>query len=1441
MPLNGLNIDFPIKKANGDSFHGLVLHKATYDSTVMSLDDKISGDVYYQDNTLSCNMDEFVEYNGVKFTIVNPPTIVREGLVKDNSDAKGLTKYSFEFYHPMYMLANMPFNDVAVSYDENKYKSQDNTFSWVGKLPDFAAKLAKNLQNTVWAVEVAGTDVISPSKLDELSDVLSFDKNTIADALKTAYDTWKVPFIIDTIATTDARYQQGKKYLIRFGLPSNEIYENDEAKQAGVPFVFQFGQGVGLKNNSATPKNNKIVTRLAGYGAERNVPFGYPQIKWTGNQDWEYTINNDSTAEHSYPIYKGIVNGEWVKLIKHPFTRKRLMPTIYVEKVNKKVDPNNAEYDPDIEIIDYYDATDGTVYPNTINLLAPSYEIHEFDDIYPRLGEQEVSDAYPIKDNTKERDTDWDDTATDEGEYVQGYFKITLPILDFDLYACAAITEQMQINMRSGACIGCTFDVQVDWDDYKKKFYDSDGNFVPQGSQRDFDVYPDSSQKQITIIVKKDTDTFGTMLPNKFQNPKDGDKFVILGISLPLRYITNAQYELDEAMREYMLENNVYYFEYPLKFDEYFLAQHTYILQQIKGNSVVRFEFAGETISLYVKQISIKYNNTPLPEYDITLTDDVDIVINKIGQTTEDLSKMRVQVSALQTYLNKTYIEELNNKLSRSVDDVARGKITFSRGFDVGNFIAGSSGASMTIGGDDSTSLELDFLTVRRAAKFREITIQELKHIGGELALTAAAMVCSKVEQASGGYKCYFETTDGERTVYQEFVVGDQARCQQFQLIDVDGVHEATKYYWRVVTEVGSDYIVLSNEQGLHDGDGVPAVGDKIVQLGYRKELNDDNDIPYRTTAIILSATSDDAPSAKYYEGITSFSLSNVVKDDGYSDGRFHSNTYGSAYIGAKDRSSYIEYTPENGIRVNAVLNVGSQLADGTNVNALMTGDINLLLNSGFTGDYQSIDVSTTSTFDGETVVYSPSFKYWDYNTGCLTRQSNESASGYECYMGSIGRLSQAISNIKETTYVVSVKAFNEGGGNLTMSFGGVENTYELDETPRYFAFKVVNPINGVFALSTSTGCVVCEPMVSEGNVFDAWSMSPMDNDKAMGEYYAYSYLMNALAQASTTINKGLVLTQLIKVGNYRNGSMVQETGGMNGLVTDSDGTTDPFIWGGGTMDAALYTIMKYKDDPSYQATQQEIAQMAKFVVTHGGRAILNDIVLRGYIYAEGGVFNGIVYASGGSFKGSIEATGGKIGGMTVTQSGIGISGVDITGSDSYTYLTDGTFEYTRKYNNVVAATVKVGQDTVIDDNNNYRNPVLSINVNDTVTSSPTALSVSCVGTQGDAAAIRIGRGFVQGFKLPFVWYSRVNVNSYNVVDGSCIVLRTADGSNVLLDGDAETGSLVFIKSLDTGDFNINATTQNSSTVTLEQCVGEKSTDLRIYLKTPDDGWVKLL
>lgn len=865
-----INKTFPIYKADGTSFYGLEIRKATVESVVMSLGDKISGDVYYPNNALQFTMQEYVVLDGVCYYLVNPPTIVREGLVKDNSGLNGMTKYSLVFYHPMYMLGNFPFTDKAVTNDEENYLAQNNTFSWIGNLFDFAEKLNVNLEYTDWLVfaNIEQENEAQYQKANKLSDVLTFDKQFISDALKTAFDTWEIPFTITSI-DRDVEVEGQlvhKSFLIEFGLPSQEILGTN-----GQPFVFKFGQGVGLKNNSRTPKNNKIVTRIVGTGSEQNIPFGYPQIRWWGDQRWDFTeyegseihydesgkVTNNPTPT-AYPIYKGILGGQYVKLIKHTFTRKTLMPSVYVDCVFNKVSPYlertlpngeivpNPNYNRQGQIIDYYDAVDTqeTQYPNPINTNAPSVEIHQFEDVYPRLGEANIVTAYPINTsntsgkiivtplissfitnvlapaqlaspNQNEKDAiqglidfltlvdgggvvipyydsntggsytysivvqpkgtgyqgiwvvnytsdnfkvenqelceqslapTWDDTMDDNGKYVQTYFKIQLPILDYDLYACASITENMQINMRDGACIGCTFNVMVDWEDYKKNFYDEEGNFAPDGEQRNRLKYPDSSEVSIELICQKDLDTFGTLMPNKYQYPSANDQFVILGISLPTSYITNAQEELDETMKEYMLENNIHYFDYPLKFDEYFLTTHQDILAQIKNNNIVRFQYIGTNMALYIKQIIVKYGEGVLPTWDITLTDDVEIVLSKIGQVTDDVSRMRVQLSELQKYYNENIITLIEGKLSKVSDDVAQGRITFQQGLDAigsillsneiksNDFASGLGGRGWRI--DHMGNAEVESLKVRSYLEVIELLINRLQAQEGDTLFT---------------------------------------------------------------------------------------------------------------------------------------------------------------------------------------------------------------------------------------------------------------------------------------------------------------------------------------------------------------------------------------------------------------------------------------------------------------------------------------------------------------------------------------------------------------------------------------------------------------------------------------------------------------------------------------------------------------------------------
>lgn len=597
-----------------------------------------------------------------------------------------------------------------------------------------------------------------------------------------------------------------------------------------------------------------------------------------------------------------------------------------------------------------------------------------------------------------------------------------------------------------------------------------------------------------------------------------------------------------------------------------------------------------------------------------------------------------------------------------------------------GDYHTDSTGAKIQVKEDGTSIAEFDYITIRRAAQFRDITIRELRHIGGELAITPAAMVCSKVERLNSNgeviadkdntepssFKCYFETKDsddGSKKVFNYFRPLDQARCQQFD-IAADG-SKKTRYYWRLVMSVGENYIVLSNlANGGMDSltTSEPLVGDNIVQLGYQG-----SDDPNRQSAIILSSTSDDAPSQKMYQGISSFSLDGcLVKDEGYdaATGVFHCNIYGDSFIGSKDGGYFTYDSKHKKATFKGTVNFES---DSTLPGGLPVTDIakkddlkdlniksgNLLRNTSFCGDYESIDISEDIEISEDKETFSEKLKYWTMENASVI-DTEDSTSGKAVRIG--GTLSQQLAQplLAGKAYVLSFKG---KGTTVRVSVGG--ETQDVDMTSSFERYELhitcSDAENDVFSMD-STNCVICEIMLSYGKLAPAWSPSYSDNDKSMAEFQNMKFITDAITQGSTTIDGGLVMSQQFKVGNFRDKKMIKETGGMSGYYNDDD---SPYLWGGGTLEQAIYTIQKYKDNPNYEPTADELNNLAKFVVTHGGRAILTDIILRGIIYAEGGVMKSIK-SPNGNFEIDEE---GNLKAKDVTSVGGSFKNVSISGN----------------------------------------------------------------------------------------------------------------------------------------------------------------------------------
>lgn len=169
-------------------------------------------------------------------------------------------------------------------------------------------------------------------------------------------------------------------------------------------------------------------------------------------------------------------------------------------------------------------------------------------------------------------------------------------------------------------------------------------------------------------------------------------------------------------------------------------------------------------------------------------------------------------------------------------------------------FVSGLLGAGTRL---KDNHLELDEITVRKRMNVFELFIQRVRAVGGQLLLSPASIKISTVEELENGYKCSFNTDD--QTIPEPFVLNDQAFHQTF-------TGKGINRYWRLTTEAGDDYFVLSKTD-CEPGSGIPQPGDEVILLGNRTDKA-------RQSAMMLSAYGNDAPYLDTYDGINDYNLS---------------------------------------------------------------------------------------------------------------------------------------------------------------------------------------------------------------------------------------------------------------------------------------------------------------------------------------------------------------------------------------------------------------------------------------------------------------------------------------------------------------------------------------------------------------------------------------
>lgn len=621
---------------------------------------------------------------------------------------------------------------------------------------------------------------------------------------------------------------------------------------------------------------------VVSYTSRFNLTFS---AKWSESAGWECNDEPiDSLSDYGLSIGDTVPRyGDeiYMNLDRYVTPSQKLLPSIY-----RKTYGAERFYNALNETYTNPESGKFYVFENEYIPNAPKEHIEDFPDIKPTItGITNIAGQNFDTILDVAFDADDNDDVDDEGKYLHPYFFVKLPKFDgeygFNLFDSQIDEAEMSLSLTSGNCGACEFVIGVSDDDRQANLVqvDSSGNLMrdengnvrcgregmPEESPQE--RQNDTVNNEVWIALKKEESTYGQIMPNATQNLKvvQGDTFVILHIDMPLSYVLAAEKRLEDAIIKYMADNNSEKFDFSIKFSRIFLAENPEIAEQLNENASIQIEYNGKLAELYITQYTYKCeDDEALPEVQVELNDTI-TVTKTVLQNTVDAITMDVQNGIA----NIDFLTQgLRYFLRKDVNDESKGIPRFANGAEFGKYSPGilGTGGALSVDSNNVSRLEVDYLSVRRRADFTQISVQELRSIGGQLIISPAAMVCSAVDETEDAYRCYFDTDgeDGQPATYNQFVVGDQARMQHFNQLQI-------AYYWRLVIGVGENYIDLSKTD-CDSGSDIPMAGDNIVQLGNRNDTT-------RQSAQILSCYGDDAPSFVMYNGINSYNLTekNIV------------------------------------------------------------------------------------------------------------------------------------------------------------------------------------------------------------------------------------------------------------------------------------------------------------------------------------------------------------------------------------------------------------------------------------------------------------------------------------------------------------------------------------------------------------------------------------
>lgn len=420
---------------------------------------------------------------------------------------------------------------------------------------------------------------------------------------------------------------------------------------------------------------NAVVLFNKEYGLNftvsgRTVKVGFPPV--VVKHTFNYGINNGL-----YKIERNVNSDEAVITRLKAYGADRNIPTDY-NKLSTDIVPKKNLMLPGYKEtgVDYIDSDNISIYG-----IRPQSVV--FDDIYPSIEGVEVDGIGRIDEIVSAEQV----TADTESNNT---FKINIKDIGFDINDYLVSGETATISIKNGSLLGYEFEI------VKVEKLDTGGyELTLNKSKRD-----------------------NWQVPNKDQNLQSGNRFVLLHIRMPEKYVTYAEEKLLKRAKEFLARYDHVTYTYDIGVDEIFMARNISLYEDIMEGDKLPFYDANLSIDgeIIIQSLVITEGEN-IPTYKITLSDQPSSgTIDKIWDA---INNIKNQGSVSGGYYGGGGMspEELNKKyLHKDRPDQTDYLLGLNGGATFGTYIGGflGSGARINEKGEiEARSLQLwEFLNV---------------------------------------------------------------------------------------------------------------------------------------------------------------------------------------------------------------------------------------------------------------------------------------------------------------------------------------------------------------------------------------------------------------------------------------------------------------------------------------------------------------------------------------------------------------------------------------------------------------------------------------------------------------------------------------------------------------------------------------------------------